>query len=68
MAHLTGAALLPAFAFRAEDGSVDLTIEPPIAMAGARDPAVADAVQAYATLSEPHVLRHPAQWLSWVQL
>lgn len=68
LAHLTGAALLPAFAFRAEDGRVELTIEPPIAITGARDQAVADAVQEYATRSQPYVLRHPAQWLSWVQL
>jgi len=68
LAHLTGAALLPAFAFRAEDGAVELTIEPPIAMNGARDQAIAGAVQDYATRSEPYVLRHPAQWLSWVQL
>jgi lauroyl/myristoyl acyltransferase len=68
LAHMTGAALIPVFAFRAEDGAIEVIADEPIAMPGDRDQAVADAVQIYATLSEPHVLRHPAQWLSWVQL
>jgi lauroyl/myristoyl acyltransferase len=68
LAHLTGAALFPTFAFRAPDGVVDVTVERPIDLSGERTPAVAAAVQAYATRSEPYVLRHPSQWLSWVQL
>ncbi|HVZ02981.1 MAG TPA: lysophospholipid acyltransferase family protein [Dongiaceae bacterium] len=68
LAHMTGAALIPVFAFREEDGSVAVTAERPMALDGARDAVVAEAVRAFATVSEPHVLRHPAQWLSWVQL
>jgi len=68
LAHLTGARLLPVFAFRAEDGAVEVTVERPIEMAGSRDEAATSAVQAFATISEPYVLRYPGQWLSWVQL
>jgi lauroyl/myristoyl acyltransferase len=68
LAQMTGAKLLPVFAFRAMDGVVDVTVEPEISLEGARDTASAAAVQAFAARSEPHVLRHPGQWLSWVQL
>jgi lauroyl/myristoyl acyltransferase len=68
LAHMTGAALFPVFAFRAEDGCIEVTAEQPIEMHGAREAAVAEAVRSFAAASEPYVLRHPAQWLSWVQL
>lgn len=68
LAQMTGAKLLPVFAFRAVDGVVEVTVEPEIALEGARDAAIAGAVQAFAARSEPYVLRHPGQWLSWVQL
>jgi lauroyl/myristoyl acyltransferase len=68
LAHMTGAALLPIFAFRAPDGAVEVTVEAQIEMNANRDAAVGEAVRVYASLSEPYVLRYPAQWLSWVQL
>jgi lauroyl/myristoyl acyltransferase len=68
LAHMTGAKLLPVFAFRAADGAVEVTIEPEIPLEGRGDAAIAAAIQSFATRSEPHVLRHPGQWLSWVQL
>jgi lauroyl/myristoyl acyltransferase len=68
LAQITGAKLLPVFAFRAADGVIDVTVEPEIVLDGARDAAIAAAVQSFATRSEPHVLRSPGQWLSWVQL
>ena len=68
LAQLTGAKLLPVFAFRAADGVVDVSVEPEIALEGNRDAALAAAVQAFAARSEPYVLRYPGQWLSWVQL
>jgi len=68
LAAITGAKLLPVFAFRAADGAVDVTVEREIALEGARDEAVAAAVQAFADRSVPYVLRTPGQWLSWVQL
>jgi lauroyl/myristoyl acyltransferase len=68
LAQITGARLLPVFAFRAEDGVVEVTVEPEIALEGARDDAVAAAAQAFAARSAPYVLRAPGQWLSWVQL
>ncbi|GAB2176424.1 lysophospholipid acyltransferase family protein [Dongia sp. agr-C8] len=68
LARMTGAKLLPVFAFRAADGVVEVTVEPEIALDGARDDAISAAVQGFARRSEPYVLRHPGQWLSWVQL
>ena len=68
LAHMTGAKLLPVFAFRAADGVIDVTIEPEIVLEGARDEAVSGAARTFAARSEPHVLRSPGQWLSWVQL
>jgi lauroyl/myristoyl acyltransferase len=68
LAAITGAALLPVFAFRAADGVIDVSVEPEIPLAGAREQAVIGAVQDFATRSEPYVLRTPGQWLSWVQL
>jgi lauroyl/myristoyl acyltransferase len=68
LAQMTGAKLLPVFAFRASDGVVDVTVEPEIALQGTRDEAIAAAVQTFAVRSEPYALRTPGQWLSWVQL
>jgi len=68
LAHLTGAKLLPVFAFRAADGAIEVTAEPEIALVGSRDQAVARAVQDFADRSAPYALRYPGQWLSWVQL
>ncbi len=68
IAQMTGAKLLPVFAFRAADGNVEVTVEPEIVLEGARDAAIAAAVQTFARRSEPFVLRYPGQWLSWVQL
>jgi lauroyl/myristoyl acyltransferase len=70
LADMTGATLLPVFAFRDESGVVEVTVEPPIEIrSGApREAAVAHAVRSYAAVLEPYVLRHPGQWLGWVQL
>jgi len=68
LAQMTGAKLLPVFAFRAADGAIEVTVEPEIEMEGPREAAIAGAVQAFADRSVPHVLRTPGQWLSWVQL
>jgi lauroyl/myristoyl acyltransferase len=68
LAQMTGAKLLPVFAFRAPDGIIDVIVEPEIVLQGARDEAIAAAVQAYAVRSEPYVLEYPGQWLSWIQL
>jgi lauroyl/myristoyl acyltransferase len=68
LAAMTGAKLLPVFAFRAADGVVDVIVEPEISLEGAREQAIVAAVQDFAARSEPYVLRTPGQWLSWVQL
>jgi lauroyl/myristoyl acyltransferase len=68
LASMTGAKLLPVFAFRAADGAIEVTVEPEIEMRGPRETAIASAVQTFADRSAPYVLRAPGQWLSWVQL
>jgi lauroyl/myristoyl acyltransferase len=68
LAQMTGARLLPVFAFRAADGAIEVTVEPEIELKGPREAAVEAAVQSFADRSVPHVLRAPGQWLSWVQL
>jgi lauroyl/myristoyl acyltransferase len=68
LASMTGAKLLPVFAFRAADGAIEVTVGPEIEMRGPRESAIASAVQTFADRSAPYVLRMPGQWLSWVQL
>jgi lauroyl/myristoyl acyltransferase len=68
LAQMTGATLLPVFAFRAGDGAIEVTVEPEIELSGPRPTALTSAARAFAARSAPHVLRHPGQWLSWVQL
>jgi len=68
LAQMTGAKLLPVFAFRAQDGAIEVTIEPEIPLEGPRDAAIAGAVQSFADWSAPYALRKAGQWLSWVQL
>jgi lauroyl/myristoyl acyltransferase len=68
LAQMTGAKLLPVFAFRAADGAIEVTVEPEIEINGARETAIAGAVQSFADRSAPRVLCTPGQWLSWVQL
>ncbi len=70
MAQMTGAALLPVFAFRGEDNVIDVAVEPAIEIQAdrPRDEAVGMAVRSYARMLEDYVLRYPKQWLGWVQL
>jgi lauroyl/myristoyl acyltransferase len=70
LGHMTGAAVFPTFAFRAPDGAIEVSVEPPVEMAAdaPREAAVSQAVQQFATVSEGYALRYPGQWLSWVQL
>ncbi len=70
MAQMTGAALLPVFAFRGDDNVVDVVVEPAIEIQAdrPRDAAIEAAVRSYAGLLEAYVLRYPKQWLGWVQL
>lgn len=70
LAHKTGAALLPVFAFRNPACIVEVVVEPPIGVDGrlSREQAVARAVRDYAPTLERYVLRYPGQWLGWLQL
>lgn len=68
LAHRTGAALLPVFTVRLDDGSTETTIEAPIAVDrdAPRDVALANAGAEFARRLEPWALRHADQWLGWV--
>ena len=70
LAHKTGAALLPVFAFRNQAGVVEVVVESPIGVDGGlpHEQAVDRAVRDYVRTLEPDVLRYPGQWLGWVQL
>jgi lauroyl/myristoyl acyltransferase len=70
LGHMTGAAVLPVFAFRNEHDEIEVTVEPAIEILAdaPRDAAVALAVRNYAAVLERYVLRYPRQWLGWVQL
>ncbi|MGH6893457.1 MAG: hypothetical protein ACREEP_14495 [Dongiaceae bacterium] len=70
LACMTGATILPVFAFRDESGLIDVTVESPLEIdaTAPRERAIADAVRRYAPILEPYVLRYPGQWLGWVQL
>jgi hypothetical protein len=67
LAQVTGAPLLPGFAFAAEDGSFDVTIQrvlPPPDKPGVFDSVAA----AYAKRLEPFVKKYPEQWTGWEYL
>lgn len=70
LAYMTGATLLPVFAFRDDSGAINVTVEPPIELdrAAPRDEAVAQAIRTYVARLEPYVLKHVGQWLGWLQL
>ena len=70
LGHMTGAAVIPVFAFRGADNVVEVAAEAPIEVSPElpRDSAVKRAVETYARLLEAYVLRYPEQWLGWVQL
>lgn len=67
MAHATGAALLPVHTLRLGPGRFEVLIEPPIKLNPGTDgePDYAAAVQRYADMLAPIVLRDPGQWRGW---
>lgn len=70
LAYMTGATLLPVFAFRDDAGVIDVTVEPPIEIAStaSRGEAETQAMKCYVAKLEPYVVRHLGQWLGWGQL
>ncbi len=70
LAHKTGAVLLPAFAYIAEDGAFVVALEAPIEVAGeaSASAAVEAAARAYAAHLEPYVLSYPGQWSGGLHL
>lgn len=70
LARLSGAALLPVFAVRGDDGALRVTVEPPISVTNVRDvdDALQDAARRFGERLEPWIRRHPAQWRDWKNL
>ena len=70
LARLSGAALLPVFALRGDDGALRVTVEPPISVTNVRDvdDALQDAARRFGERLEPWIRRHPAQWRDWKNL
>jgi KDO2-lipid IV(A) lauroyltransferase len=60
LARVSGAPILPFFALRSEDRE-EILIEPPLAVTGSLE----HDLQLCAGALERHVLRDPAQWMSW---
>lgn len=67
LAVRTGAPLLPCF-FQVENGHYRLWTHPPLALpsSGDRDADVAALAQAWASLFEAHLRRHPDMWQFWL--
>lgn len=70
LARLSGAALLPVFAVRGDDGALRVTVEPPIAVerGGDADASLQDAALRFGERLDPWIRRHPAQWRDWKNL
>jgi lauroyl/myristoyl acyltransferase len=67
MAHATGAAMLPVFTLRKAPAHFEVTFGAPIDFSSdwAGDVDYASAVQSYADMLTPFVLRDPGQWCNW---
>jgi lauroyl/myristoyl acyltransferase len=67
LARQCGAALLPLFCVREQDGRVRVVIEPAIATAPDEDraTAVVAAIRQYAAILERYIRRYPDQYRSW---
>jgi lauroyl/myristoyl acyltransferase len=70
LARLAGAALLPVFTVRGDDGKIRVTVEPPIGVArdGDTDTALQAAAQSFGDRLEEYVRRYPVQWRDWKNL
>lgn len=70
LAYRSGASLLPVFTIRADDGRFVTTVEPPIAVTTElpRRRAADQAARDYVSRLEPYVLRHPDQWVDWINI
>jgi lauroyl/myristoyl acyltransferase len=65
LAHNTGATLLPVFTLRKGPGQFEVTIGEAIDVSGSQESDYAAAVQTYADVLAPYVLRDPGQWRGW---
>ena len=67
IALATGAALIPAFCAREENGDFRLVVHPPLDLDGTADHATAThlLLQDFIASLEAHVLRHPTAWPDW---
>jgi len=67
IALATGAALIPAFSARDEDGAFHLVVHPPLDLDGTADQATAThlLLREFIAALETHVLRYPTAWPDW---
>lgn len=70
LAFRCGAALLPVFTLRMDDGSFKVIVEPPIQLPpeASRRAAAEAAAREYVRRLEPRLLAHPGQWMDWLSL
>jgi lauroyl/myristoyl acyltransferase len=71
LSHISGAPLIPVFTVRAEDGSYDVSVGPPLDVPRAVEVPpdftldYQGIVKSYVNMLETHVLRHPDQYSGW---
>lgn len=70
LAYKCGAALIPVFTTMEDDGRYLVAAERPIIIETGlkRQAAAMAAAQSYAKRLEPHVARHPGQWVGWINI
>jgi lauroyl/myristoyl acyltransferase len=67
LARTSGAALLPLFCVREDDGRIRVVVEPPVPTppTGDRDAVRDAAIRRYAAMLDSYLRRHPDQYRSW---
>jgi predicted LPLAT superfamily acyltransferase len=70
LARIAGAALLPVFTVKDDDGTHRIVVDPPLAVPrdGDANAALGAAAQAFADRLETFVRRYPSQWRDWKSL
>lgn len=68
LARSSGAALLPVFAVRNDDGAYEVSIGQALDVNDSADPPYSAAIRAYAEMLEPFVRQYPDQWNGWIAL
>ena len=68
LARTSRAPLLPVFAVRSDDGAYEVSIGQALDVDDNCKPAYVTAIQAYAAMLEPYVLKYADQWNGWIAL